>query len=492
MRPLALDLSRTALIHRRTKIVATLGPASSTPERLDQLMEAGVNVFRMNLSHGSHEAHAEVYHLVRQISEKKGKHIAILADLCGPKIRVGRFAEGGINLENESQVVVTVREVEGSEGLIPSEYKELAQDVRVGSVLLLDDGKMSLRVEAVEGTEIRCTVLRGGRLTNRKGLNLPNTPLSTPALTPKDKEDAIFAAKLGVDYFALSFVRRVEDILDLKALLKEQGCDTPIIAKIEKPEALEILGEILEESAGIMIARGDLGVEMPAEEVPLLQQGMIRLAIEANRQVIVATQMMESMITNQRPTRAEVTDVAAAAMIGADAVMRSGETAVGSFPVETVETMDRVLRLVEGYQWQQSQFGEIVKHTMPATAQKNHALQMSEALARGAAQLSRELSVRAIVVPSPTGQTAQMIACERPASPILAAAWEETICRRLALSWGIHPLLIEAEAAFDPQKLVESLVKELDIASAGQFVLYASGGAPETPEAIPVLSPLLL
>ncbi len=492
MRPLALDLSRTALIHRRTKIIATVGPSSREEAILTELVDAGVDVFRLNFSHGTHEQHAEVFHRIREISAQKGCHVAILADLCGPKIRVGHFAEGGIDLVKGASVTVTVRSVEGSPGLIPSEYAALAGDVGRGDKLLLDDGKMMLEVLSVEGTEIHCVVKVGGRLTNRKGLNLPGVSLSTPALTEKDREDARFAARLGVDYFALSFVRRPEDIFDLQALLKEEGVDIPIIAKIEKPEAVKNLGPILEVSQGIMIARGDLGVEMPAEEVPLLQEGMIRLAIEANRQVIVATQMMESMIQSPRPTRAEVTDVAAAAMAGSDAVMLSAETASGLYPVETVQTMGRVLRMVEGHQWQQSQFGDLVKHPAPATAQKTRDLQISEAIARGAAQLSRELSVRAIVVPAHTGQTAVMISCERPAAPILAAAIDPAICRRLALCWGIQTVLVSLKEFDDPHQLAATLTRERKIATEGQFLLFVSGGPPEHPHALPVLSPLML
>ncbi|MCB9638024.1 MAG: pyruvate kinase [Myxococcales bacterium] len=492
MTQLSLDLSRIALIHRRTKIIATVGPSSRDPDTLGALIDAGVDVFRLNFSHGTHEQHAEVFHYIRQVSAAKGSNVAVLADLCGPKIRVGHFVGGGIDLRKGEEVTVTVRQVEGEPGLIPSEYAELSQDVSHGDKLLLDDGKMSLEVQSVEGTDIQCKVLVGGRLTNRKGLNLPGVNLSTPALTPKDREDARFAAKLGVDFFALSFVRHPKDIEDLQLLLREEGVEIPIIAKIEKPEAVKALGPILEVAQGIMIARGDLGVEMPAEEVPLLQEGMIRLAIEANRQVIVATQMMESMIQNPRPTRAEVTDVAAAAMAGTDAVMLSAETAAGQYPLETVETMGRVLRMVEGHQWQQSQFGDLVKHPAPATAQQTRDLQISEAIARGAAQLSRELSVRAIVVPAHSGHTAEMIACERPAAPILAASTSEAICRRLSLCWGVRAILVKPEQLEDPNSLAREITQQLNIATEGQFLLYVSGGPPEQPNSVPVLSPLML
>src|SRR6185295_12888639 len=300
-----------------------VGPASSTVEALVGLIEAGVDVFRLNFSHGTHESHGKVFEAIRAASARAKKQVAVLGDLCGPKIRVGTFEGGGIDLAWGGEVVVTVREVEGKPGLIPSEYRALAADVVPGDRVLLDDGKMQLQVKAVEGTEIRCEVLAGGRLTDRKGMNLPGVRVSAPALTEKDKADAAFAVKLGVDYLALSFVRAPTDVADLKALLRDLRAETPVIAKIEKPEALDTIGGILEVADAIMVARGDLGVEMAEEEVPLIQQ------------------MLESMIESARPTRAEVTDVAAAALSRVDAVMLSAETASGKHPREAVATMDR-------------------------------------------------------------------------------------------------------------------------------------------------------
>ncbi|MEZ4473790.1 MAG: pyruvate kinase, partial [bacterium] len=384
MLPFALDRTRVALKNRRTRIVATVGPASAGADVLRRLARH-VDVFRLNFSHGSHAAHAEALGLIRAAAGEADRPIAILADLCGPKIRVGRFPGGGIDLAEGAEVVVTTRPTEGGPGLIVSEYQDFARDVRPGSRVLLDDGNLELCVEAVAGEDVTCRVVQGGRLKDRKGMNLPGTALSTPALTEKDRADAIFAADLGVDWIALSFVRDAQDVLDLRRLLDDHGHDTPIVAKIEKPEALDCIGAILEVVDGIMIARGDLGVELPAEEVPLIQAELIRLAVEANRPVIVATQMLESMTEAARPTRAEVTDVAGAAIAGADAVMLSAETAAGRHPVEAVETMDRILRLVEGNLWRDGQFGRLLQHFLPADDQPTPELRIAEALSRAVA-----------------------------------------------------------------------------------------------------------
>src|SRR6185295_13786291 len=400
-----------------------VGPASSTVEALVGLIEAGVDVFRLNFSHGTHESHGKVFEAIRAASARAKKQVAVLGDLCGPKIRVGTFEGGGIDLAWGGEVVVTVREVEGKPGLIPSEYRALAADVVPGDRVLLDDGKMQLQVKAVEGTEIRCEVLAGGRLTDRKGMNLPGVRVSAPALTEKDKADAAFAVKLGVDYLALSFVRAPTDVADLKALLRDLRAETPVIAKIEKPEALDTIGGILEVADAIMVARGDLGVEMAAEEVPLIQQELVRLAVAANRPVIVATQMLESMIESARPTRAEVTDVAAAALSRADAVMLSAETASGKHPREAVATMDRVLRMVEGYQWKRGQHGKVAESPLMGNMQSR----LNAALSRATSMLSGELEVRAVVAPARTGKMARLISSARPAAPVLALTSSESL-----------------------------------------------------------------
>ena len=465
------------LIRRRTKIVATVGPASASLETLQAMIEAGVDVFRLNFSHGSHAGHAEFFANIRAAADRVGRHVAVLADLCGPKIRAGRFEEGFIDLEQDSEVVVTVRAVEGRPGLIPCEYEALADDCEPGDRILLDDGKLELSVIASNDQDVRCRVVHGGRLSDRKGINLPGVAISAPALTDKDSDDALFAAKLGVDFLALSFVRRAADVSDLKRLLLDHGAPPiPVIAKIEKPEALTEIKEILEVADGIMVARGDLGVEMAAEEVPLIQQELIGLAIEANRPVIVATQMLESMIRSATPTRAEVSDVASAAMAGADAVMLSGETAAGDHPTESVATMDRVLRMVESYQWHNTQFAELVGHHSMATEEATASLQLSEALSRAAAQLSRELSARAVVIPAYSGLTARMVSAERPGAPILAVTANPGTCRRLALHWGVTPLLVDSESLARPEQLAVQALDRVGLGKQGRFLLLVTGG----------------
>ena len=324
-----LNFEDKKLSFRRTKIVATQGPATSTPEVLDAMIAAGVDVFRLNFSHGSHESHAESMRAIKEAIARSGRHVAVMGDLCGPKIRVGHFEKGSIELVEGSRVTITVRKVMGHDGLIPSEYEELAKDVKPGDRILMADGTRELRVVSVDDTEVLCDVVRGGVISDRKGINLPNVAISTPSFTAKDKDDAAFACELGVDYLAMSFVRSAKDVLELKAFLAERGADIPVMSKIEKPEAVHNIESIMEASDAIMVARGDLGVEMPAEEIPLIQKELTRMAIRANKPVVIATQMLESMIGAGTPTRAEVTDVAWAAMEGADAVMLSGETSVG-------------------------------------------------------------------------------------------------------------------------------------------------------------------
>ena len=472
---IGIDFSRIALKERRTKIVATLGPASNSKTQIASLIGAGVNVFRLNFSHGSHSDHGKSYRRIREVAAEAKATVAILADLCGPKIRCGHFENGSIELTAGDPVTITVREVMGKPGLIPSEYRELAKDLKVGDRVLMADGTRELSVERVDGEDIHCRVVVGGKLSDRKGINLPGVAISTPSLTQKDKKDAHFAASLGVDYLALSFVRSAADVRELKALLQQVGKEIPVVSKIEKPEALEDIASILQETDAIMVARGDLGVELPAEQVPIIQQELIRLAIEHNRQVIVATQMLESMIENPTPTRAEVTDVAWAAMAGADAVMLSGETAVGQFPVEAVATMDRVLRLVESNQWQRDQFAHLIDHTTLATQEPTVALQLVEALSRATSKLSRDLSSRAICVHTQTGFTARMIAAERPSAPILAFGCSPSTAQRLALVWGICPVQ-ESTGEVNPIEETRKIVKAKGLAVDGDFTLLVSRG----------------
>jgi len=403
----------------------------------------------------------------------------VLADLCGPKIRVGTLEDGGIDLAEGDSVVVTTRAVKGRPGLIPSQYRRLHEDVKKGDLILLDDGNLKLRVEQRRGRDVTCTVLDGGRLTDRKGLNLPHSHVSVPTLTPKDRKDARFAIGLDIDYLALSFVRSAKCVRSLRRLIQKEGEDTHVIAKIEKPQALEHIDGILDEADAIMIARGDLGVEMPVEEVPLIQSELVRVSIEANRPVIMATQMLDSMIENARPTRAEVTDVATAAQLGADAVMLSAETAIGAHPVEAVETMDRVLRLIEGYQWKHGQFGKLVQHADLGDAESGAPLSLAEALSRATSLLSRGLAVRAIVVPTNSGRTASWVSGERPAAPIFCFSDKDDVLRRATMWWGVSAHKTSTTLLRDPPAMARWAIREMQLAKAGETVLLVWDTSPQ-------------
>lgn len=484
-----LQLESVDLKYRRTKIVATIGPASSTPEVVRALIDKGVDMFRLNFSHGDHEGHARLAALVRKTASQAGRHIALLADLCGPKIRVGRFTDGAIRLVEDEEVTVTVRDVIGSHAIIPSEYASLAGDVGPGDRILLNDGKLELEVLACGETDVRCLVRQGGELSDRKGINLPGVAVSTPSLTEKDRQDAAFAAELGVDWLALSFVRAAQDVIDLREFLAGCASAPPIIAKIEKPEALGDIVGIVQASDGLMIARGDLGVEMRAEEVPLIQEELIRVAVAASKPVIVATQMLESMLENSRPTRAEVSDVASAALSGADAVMLSGETAAGRYPVEAVAAMDRVLRRIEGYQWTHGQFASIrardVSHEQIDPESPDA---LTRALSRATSQLSRELSVRSIVVPTRAGRAARTVVSVRPAAPIVAACTDAGLCRRLSLSWGLIACQVSSEDLANPACLARKLVADLHLVEPGQLLLLVWDPNVGSAEATPTVS----
>ena len=479
-----LDLTRQALKKRRTKIVATLGPASTDPQVLVQLIAAGVDVFRLNMSHGDHAGHAAAYAAVREAAARAGKPVAILADLCGPKIRCGMFRDGAIQLATGSTVTVTTRDVVGEGTLIPSQYEALASDVVPGNQILLDDGNLELRVERVDGSEITCTVIQGGTLKNKKGINLPDVAVSAPSLTAKDRRDVAFALELGVDLVALSFVRRRADVDELREVIDASGKSVAIVSKIEKPEALREIDGIVDASDALMVARGDLGVELPAESVPIIQGQLIDAARAKARPVIVATQMLESMIGNARPTRAEVSDVATAVMQGADAVMLSAETASGSFPVKAVEMMNRVARETEGYLWRQGAFGTIVHHH----ASLAPPLPLGDAIAHATAQLSRDLRVRSIFVITSGGMSARMVSSARPAAPVLAVSTSEQTCRVMNLLWGVIPVRVDASELEEPHILAKRLVREHDIAAEGDYVLRVSGFHPDTRLSMPTIS----
>lgn len=465
---MAIDIHTPLLVFRRAKIVATVGPASSNPAVIRALIEAGTNVFRLNMSHGDHATHRKVHGSIREMARGLDVPVAILADLAGPKIRTGRFEGGGIDLESGDQVVVTTKEVRGKPGLIPSQYPGLVNDVRPGQRILLSDGLIALQVNAVEGDEIHCTVLDGGRLGDRKGINLPDSEVSAPSLTEKDEADAAFALDLGVDYLALSFVRRAEDVRALKRLIEGHEKEgAAVVAKIERPEALQHADEIVRESDAIMVARGDLGVEVPQELVPMAQQKLIDLARRHQRPVIVATQMLESMIENARPTRAEVSDVATAVNDGADAVMLSGETAVGEYPVAAVRMMDRITRQTEAQLWHRNQF-----ESLRLAPSGPPPYEFPDALASATAALSRDLRVRAVVASSTSGLSVVTMASARPAAPIIVLSSEEATRRRMSLAWGVVAVF---PCDDDVVEQARRVTRALDLAEPGQTILLVRG-----------------
>jgi len=419
---------------RRTKIVATLGPASSTEAVLEQLIVAGATVFRLNFSHGSHEDHARTFHLIRSIAKRRGEAIAILQDLSGPKIRTSKVAHAeGIVIETGKTLVITTDEtVIGTPERIGTTYEPLPRDVKPGDTILLDDGNLELRVKECAGRGVHCEVIHGGVLKSNKGMNLPGVILSIPALTEKDRADLAFGLSLGVDFVALSFVRRAEDLREAKGLIKSLGGDAPLIAKIEKREAIDNLPSILEEADGVMVARGDLGVELSTEEVPTLQKRIIAMANAAGKPVITATQMLESMIDRARPTRAEASDVANAILDGTDAVMLSAETASGRFPVESVETMARIA----GYTEENDEFQG------PVRLAGTSGSAVARALARVAATVALEIQAPWIMAFTETGSTARHVSGFRPRARIAGITPSEKVYRRLALQWGVIPILL--------------------------------------------------
>ncbi|HEX9024286.1 MAG TPA: pyruvate kinase [Geobacteraceae bacterium] len=425
---------------RKTKIVATLGPASSTPEMIDRLLNAGADVFRLNFSHGDNGQKRQLIDIIRKVAEKRGRQVGILADLQGPKIRTGRMAGDAMPLVRGEELTITTDDVPGRGGIIPTVYRSLPRDVKPGSRILLDDGLMELKVLAIEGERVRCQVVTGGMLKNNKGINLPGVHVSAPSLTAKDLIDLDFALEAEVDFVALSFVRCAEDVEELKRIIYLKGKDIPVVAKIEKPEALRNFKKILRVTDAVMVARGDLGVEIQPERVPLFQKKIISACNEAGKPVITATQMLESMVRNPRPTRAETSDVANAIIDGTDAVMLSAETASGDHPVEAVEIMGRIARDVEA-----STFWQRAARADSATQS------IANAVAECACRAAQSLGARAITVFTQSGSTAALISRFRPAIPIVAFTTSRHIQRRLALNWGVRTVEIGIMAGTDQQ-----------------------------------------
>lgn len=443
---------------RRTKIVATLGPASSSDDMIERLMQAGVDLFRLNFSHGSLDDKADLINRIRAVSAKIGREVGILADLQGPKIRTGKMQDGGMVLKKGQEVIITTSDLLGADGVIPTVYKELPRDVTPGARILLDDGLLELKVLSTDGDMVRCQVVNGGLLKNNKGINLPGVRVSAPSLTEKDLSDLDFCLWLDVDYIALSFVRTSDDVEQIKRIIYSAGKDIPVVAKIEKPEALRNFSKILKVTDAVMVARGDLGVEMQAEKVPLIQKKIIKACNQAGKPVITATQMLESMITNPRPTRAETSDVANAIIDGTDAVMLSAETASGEHPVAAVETMARIALDVETA-------GLGSKPDAPVLLTPSIAQAVGEAACRAAASLK----AKAIAVFTQSGSTAALISRFRPPIPIVAFTNSVAIQCKLSLYWGVKSRSIqilesmEQQVALAEQKLLSAGLRKGDI-----------------------------
>ncbi len=428
----------------RTKIVCTLGPATANDETLRGLMQAGMDVARVNFSHGNHQTHAQTIASLRRLSDEEDKLVAIMADLQGPKLRVGEIAGGQIRLKQGDTFYLSTDPTPGSPQAAHFPHPEVVRDLGVGQQVLLDDGQIELRVIGKTGTDLVCQVVTGGALSSHKGVNLPGANLHISALTDKDRKDALFAVEQGVDFVALSFVRRPADVLELRHFLQTHNADRPIIAKIEKPEALEVFDAILQTSDGVMVARGDLGVETPPEEVPFHQKNIIRAANRAGKPVITATQMLQSMIEHPRPTRAEASDVANAILDGTDAVMLSGETAVGAFPVEAARTMHTIAANAEEHLPQNNWLHLLAADgEMYSPAKAARTSTTTEAISQATVEVAQAVGARAIVTSTMSGKTARMVARHRPSVPIVAATPNAFTWRRLALVWGVQPVLVD-------------------------------------------------
>jgi len=451
---------------RRTKIVCTIGPASASPITLGRLVEAGMDVARLNCSHSSHAELARSIVLVREDEARQGKPIAVLLDLQGPKIRFGRFEGGAAELVSGRLVTLTTRAVMGTSSLAPVGFAELPRLVSPGDQIWANDGEIELRVERVESESIDCRVLVGGRVSDHKGVNIPGALPSAGCLTEKDQEDLRFGIRHGVDFAAVSFVRSADDIRHVRELIDREGSALPIIAKLERSEAVANLGEILSVADGVMVARGDLGVEVPIEEVPVIQKAVITQASAANVPVIVATQMLESMVEHLRPTRAEVSDVATAVYDGTDAVMLSAETAVGAHPVETVELMARIAARAEEAQGPR-----------PITRRRSGDFStFPEAISTAACQAARSLQAKAIVAFTQSGSTARLLSHDRPELPILAFTPSVEVQRRLALSWGVTSFLIQKVQTTDEMiETIEEVLLETRYVSQHDVVIIVSG-----------------
>lgn len=454
---------------RKTKIIATLGPASDTPEKIEQLIKAGMNVARLNFSHGTHEYHAQLIASIRHAAAKLKQPIAILQDLQGPKIRVESFANGGsVTLQNGQAFTITSRPVDGTQEIVSTSYRGLPWDLNPNDKILLDDGNIELQVTDTTDTDVLTVVTHGGVLKPRKGINLPGILVNVPALTDKDRVDLTFGLQNNVDYVAISFIQRPQDVLDVKRAIHKINPakdDMPIIAKLEKPSALDNLSAIIDIADGVMVARGDMGVELSPQEVPSAQKRIIEAANQQGRIVITATQMLESMVTNLRPTRAEASDVANAIFDGTDAVMLSAETASGQYPVEAVRMMDAIALEAERHEKQWGHFQEMHDSTSVDAV----------AIARAARELARDRDVAAIAIFTRTGKSARILSKERPTVPVLTFTPEPATYSRLALLWGAQPHLVPTATSVEEMihDVEEALITETGLKVGQQIVLIA-------------------
>ncbi|WP_116948628.1 pyruvate kinase [Jiangella endophytica] len=455
---------------RRAKIVCTLGPATDSPERLRELIDVGMDVARFNLSHGSHAEHEERYLRVRKAATEAERNVGVLVDLQGPKIRLGEFAGGSAELEVGQTFVITVEDVDGTAERASTTYKGLPGDVTAGDTVLIDDGRLALEVTEVTDTDVVTTVVIGGRVSNHKGLNLPGTAVSVPALSEKDIEDLRWGLRIGADMIALSFVRSASDVDDVHRIMAEEGVRLPVIAKVEKPQAVENLAEIVDAFDGVMVARGDLGVELPLWDVPLVQKRAVELCRRRAKPVIVATQMLDSMITNPRPTRAETSDVANAVLDGADAVMLSGETSVGAYPIETVATMAKIVETVEDHGLERiPPLG-----TQPRTK--------GGAITKAAVETGALLGAKYLVAFTQSGDSARRMARLRPDIPLLAFSPLSATRHQLALSWGIEAFTAEHVDHTDEMvKQVDRMLLEQERCRRGDLVIIVAGSPPGIP-----------
>ena len=458
---------------RRAKIVCTLGPAVESIEKITELIDAGMNMARLNLSHGSHDEHQKRLDLVRAAAKKANKAVAILVDLQGPKIRLGKFSSGPHELSRGDTFTITTDDIAGTKDKVSTTYKGLPGDCKAGDAIMIDDGKVSVQVVQVKGNDVITKVIQPGMVSNNKGINLPGVAVSLPALSEKDIADLRWGLKAGVDFIALSFVRNAADIKDIHKIMDEVGVKVPVIAKIEKPQAVENLQEIVDAFDGIMVARGDLGVELPIEDVPMVQKRCITMARESAKPVIVATQMLDSMISNSQPTRAEATDCANAVLDGADALMLSGETSVGDFPIDAVKVMARIIERTEEVALDQI---PPLKHS-PATK--------AGAITKAATEVGLTVGAKFLVAFTQSGDSARRMSRLRSPIPMLALTPEIGTYNRLALSWGVESLLTASVNHTDEMVMqVDTILIESKRVKIGDLVLIVAGSPPGIPGSI--------